>query len=43
MTRKRMSKLHVSTLKENMSEKASLEFRLRKIDDTQNYLEMKRA
>ena len=26
-----MSKLHVSTLKENMSEKASLEFRLRKI------------
>ena len=35
---KKMIKLYISFLKINMVEKASLEFRLRKIDETGNYL-----
>ena len=35
---KRMTKQYTSTLKINMTEEASLEFRLRKIDETKNYI-----
>ena len=35
---KKMIKLYISFLKINMVEKASFEFRLRKIDETGNYL-----
>ena len=33
-----MTKYYISVLKINMVEEASLEFRLRKIDETRNYL-----
>ena len=38
MTLKRMAKSYISILKVNMVEVASLEFRLRKIDETRNYV-----
>ena len=38
MTIKRAAKQYISILKINMLEEASLEFRLRKIDQTRNYL-----
>ena len=38
MTIKRITKQYIGILNVNMVEEASLEFRLRKIDETRNYL-----
>ena len=38
MTTKGMAKYYISILKTNMMEEASLEFRLRNIDEMRNYL-----
>ena len=38
MTIKRMTKQSISILKMNVVEEASLEFRLKKVDETRNYL-----
>ena len=38
MTIKRMTEYYISILRINMSEEASLEFRLTKIDETKNYV-----
>ena len=38
MTMKRVPQLYISILKLNMVEKAKLNFRLKKIDETRNYI-----
>ena len=38
MTLKRMTKQYISLLKVDMTEEASLEFRLGKLDETRNYV-----
>ena len=38
MTTKRATRQYMSTLKKNMIEEAGVDFRLKKVDETRNYL-----